>query len=137
MMGLLLAALVVAGLYFWWGLTGVQPLHEKALKFAEVRQVTMRDTISATGKVEPREIVLVSTESPGTILAISKDIGDTVLATVAIITVFGEFVGPTTLQAVLRAAGEIPLEAPATNESAPPDSPADAADAADAQGAEP
>jgi HlyD family secretion protein len=75
---LLLATVVGVGLYFWWGLTGVQPLHEKSLKFAEVRQVTMRDTVSATGRVEPREIVHVSSESIGTILSISNGIGDTV-----------------------------------------------------------
>ena len=68
---LLLACLVGGGLYFWWGLTGVQPLQEKALTFAEVRQVTIRDTISATGMVEPREIVFVASEMPGTIMRIS------------------------------------------------------------------
>ena len=76
---LLLSVAAGGGLYFWWGLTGVQPLHEKSLKFAEVRQVTMRDTVSAIGLVEPREIVIVSSEAPGTILTISKRIGDTVL----------------------------------------------------------
>ncbi len=84
----LVAALVGSSLYFWWGLTGVRPLNEKSLTFAELRQVTIRDTISATGVVEPREIVVVSSEMPGTILRISPrdakgsiplNIGDTVL----------------------------------------------------------
>ena len=29
---------IACGGYFWWGLTGVQPLQEKTLKFAEVRR---------------------------------------------------------------------------------------------------
>ena len=32
----LFVCLLISGLYFWWGLTGVQPLQEKVLKFAEV-----------------------------------------------------------------------------------------------------
>lgn len=68
---LLLVVLAGCGAYFWWGLTGVHPLSEKSLTFAEVRQATIRDTISATGMVEPREIIIVSAEIPGTILRIS------------------------------------------------------------------
>jgi HlyD family secretion protein len=79
LISLLLIAAAGCGLYFWWGLTGVQPLQEKSLKFAEVRQVTMRDTISATGLVEPREIVIVSSEMAGAIMYISKGAGNHVL----------------------------------------------------------
>lgn len=82
---LLVAVVVGCGMYFWWGLTGVHALQEKSLKFGELSQVTMRDTISATGLVEPREIVFVSSESAGAIRSISKGasanvlrIGDTV-----------------------------------------------------------
>lgn len=68
----LFVCLLVSGLYFWWGLTGVQPLQEKVLKFAEVKKVpSIRDSISATGTVEPREIVLVSSEIPGTVMRLS------------------------------------------------------------------
>jgi multidrug efflux pump subunit AcrA (membrane-fusion protein) len=75
---LLLVVCVGGGLYFWWGLVGVQPLQEKSLTFAEVRQVTIRDTISATGRVEPRKIVFVSSEGSGAVVRLSKRIGDTV-----------------------------------------------------------
>jgi HlyD family secretion protein len=68
---LLLAGLAGCGLYFWWGLTGVQALQESSATFAEVRKADIRDTISATGMVEPREIVVVSAEMPGTIMRIS------------------------------------------------------------------
>jgi multidrug efflux pump subunit AcrA (membrane-fusion protein) len=79
MLLLLLVVCVGGGLYFWRGLVGVQPLQEKVLSFAEVRQVTIRDTISATGRVEPRKIVFVSSEGAGTVVRLSKRIGDTVL----------------------------------------------------------
>jgi HlyD family secretion protein len=75
---LLLTVAVACGLYFWWGLTGVQPLQEKTLTFGEVRRATIRDIVSATGLVEPNEIVIVSSETPGTILHISKRVGDPV-----------------------------------------------------------
>lgn len=68
---LLLVALAACGAYFWWGLTGVQALQEKSLKFDTITQTTIRDTISATGMVEPREIIIVSSEMPGTILLIA------------------------------------------------------------------
>jgi multidrug efflux pump subunit AcrA (membrane-fusion protein) len=68
---LFVVALIGAGGYYWWGLTGVRPLQESAVTFAEVRKVTIRDTISATGVVEPREIVLVSAELPGTIMRVN------------------------------------------------------------------
>jgi multidrug efflux pump subunit AcrA (membrane-fusion protein) len=79
---LLLAIVLVAvggGFYYWWTSGGVQVLHEKALTFAEVRRTNIRDIISATGLVEPREIVFVSSETPGTVLRLQGRVGDTVL----------------------------------------------------------
>jgi multidrug efflux pump subunit AcrA (membrane-fusion protein) len=80
MLALLLVVCTVGGLYFWWGLVGVQPLQAKTLTFAEVRKVTIRDAISATGRVEPRKIVIVSSEGAGTIVHLAKGTGDTVFA---------------------------------------------------------
>lgn len=79
---LILAGVVIVacGLYFWWGLTGTPTLQERALKFAEVKQVTIRDTVSATGLVEPREIVVVSTKAPGIVMHLSGEIGAAVSA---------------------------------------------------------
>lgn len=79
--GLFFVALIVAvggGLYYWWTVAGVQPLTEKTLTFADVRRATIRDLISATGLVEPREIVFVSSEAPGTVVRLSGRVGDTV-----------------------------------------------------------
>jgi hypothetical protein len=39
-------------------------------------------------------------------------VGDTILLTVAVVTVFGEFVGPGRLRAALMRAGEIPESKP-------------------------
>ncbi len=72
-------SVIAAGLYYWLVGIGVQPLSEKSLTFAVVRRTTMRDVVSATGLVEPRETVVVSGETPGTIVRIFGRIGDTVL----------------------------------------------------------
>ena len=75
---LLLVAAVGGGLYYWWRSAGVQPLHEKTLTFAEVRRATIRDIVSATGLVEPRETVVVSSEIPGTVTRLLGRVGDPV-----------------------------------------------------------
>jgi multidrug efflux pump subunit AcrA (membrane-fusion protein) len=67
-----------AGLYAWVALRHVQTLSEKALTFADVRRANIRDIISATGVVEPREIVVVSSKTPGTVTSILARVGDTV-----------------------------------------------------------
>ncbi len=67
---LLLAAVSGGGAYYWLGGSRVHALSEKGLTFAEVRQGSIRDIVSATGLVEPREIVVVSTETPGTIMRV-------------------------------------------------------------------
>lgn len=76
---ILLAAIGVgAGAYFWWGLTGVQALQEKSLKFAEVRQVTIRDTISGTGVIDSVKVSLISSKASGLVTRVYKEVGDTV-----------------------------------------------------------
>ncbi|HZZ77632.1 MAG TPA: HlyD family efflux transporter periplasmic adaptor subunit [Gemmataceae bacterium] len=78
---LLLVVLALAGgaAYWWWGRSGPQPLTEKVLTFGEVRQATIRDIVSATGMVEPREIVVVTSETPGTVLRLMGHVGKTVV----------------------------------------------------------
>lgn len=74
----LLLACGVGAAYWWWSRSGAQPLLEKALTFAEVRQATIRDIVSATGQVEPREIVVVTSETPGIVKRLVKRVGDSV-----------------------------------------------------------
>lgn len=64
--------------YYWWGGSGTQPLSERSLTFSEVRRATIRDIVSATGMVEPREIVFVSSETPGTVVQLLARVGNTV-----------------------------------------------------------
>jgi multidrug efflux pump subunit AcrA (membrane-fusion protein) len=75
---LVVLAAAGAGVYWWWSKSGPQPLTEKSLLFAEVRQATIRDIISATGQVEPREIVVVTSETPGTVLRLLAQVGKSV-----------------------------------------------------------
>lgn len=75
---LLLAAVAGGGAYYWFGTTRTQNLTEKSLTFAEVRQTAIRDIVSATGLVEPRETVVVSAETPGTIMRLWGRVGDLV-----------------------------------------------------------
>ncbi len=69
---------VGVGAYWWWFHTGTQPLTEKGLTFAEVRQATIRDIVSATGQIEPREIVVVTSETPGIVKRLVGRVGDPV-----------------------------------------------------------
>lgn len=75
---LLLLAAAGGGAYWWWSHSGAQPLTEKGLTFGEVRQATIRDIVSATGQIEPREIVVVTSETPGIIKRLLGRVGDTV-----------------------------------------------------------
>jgi multidrug efflux pump subunit AcrA (membrane-fusion protein) len=75
---LLLLAGAGGGAYWWWSHSGAQPLTEKGLTFGEVRQATIRDIVSATGQIEPREIVFVTSETPGIIKRLTKRVGDSV-----------------------------------------------------------
>ncbi|MSQ94359.1 MAG: efflux RND transporter periplasmic adaptor subunit [Gemmataceae bacterium] len=70
---------LAGGLYYWLIGIGPQLLSEKTLAFAEVRRTTIRDIVSATGLVEPRETVVVSSETAGSIVHISGRIGDVVV----------------------------------------------------------
>jgi macrolide-specific efflux system membrane fusion protein len=76
---LVVLALIGGGAYWWFGRGGPQALNEKVLTFSEVRQATIRDIVSATGMVEPREIVVVTSETPGTVLRLMGHVGKTVV----------------------------------------------------------
>ncbi|MBI2807026.1 MAG: HlyD family efflux transporter periplasmic adaptor subunit [Planctomycetes bacterium] len=77
---ILVGVLVVAGgLYYFLVGIGVQPLTEKRLTFTDVRRVTIRDIVSATGLVEPQEIVVVTSKNPGAVVRLSGRIGDSVM----------------------------------------------------------
>src|SRR5438105_5743680 len=63
----LVFAAAVCGLVGWVSWPRSHSLSEKNLTFANVQVATLRDVVSATGVVEPREIVLIGSEMPGTV----------------------------------------------------------------------
>jgi HlyD family secretion protein len=75
---LLCAGAALAGVYGWTHLTRTHPLNEKSLTFANLEVVTMRDVVSATGLVEPRELLVVSSEMPGTLARLHARVNDVV-----------------------------------------------------------
>lgn len=77
LMLVLLAGAVGGGAYWYVNNRGTQNLSERTMKFSEVRRLTIRDVVSATGFIEPREIVIVAAEMPGTIAQMYASIGDT------------------------------------------------------------
>ncbi len=76
LMLVLFAGVVGGGIYWYVNNSGSPNLSESVLKFSEVRRVTIRDVVSATGFVEPGELVIVSAEMPGTIAQLHASIGD-------------------------------------------------------------
>jgi multidrug efflux pump subunit AcrA (membrane-fusion protein) len=62
---IVLASAAGAGLYYWQFAPRNQALTESQLTFAPLQQITIRDIISATGLIEPRDVVLVGSEMPG------------------------------------------------------------------------
>jgi HlyD family secretion protein len=76
---LLFAGVALAGIFLWHGLTLGVSLTEKSLKFTNLQYGNMADVVSATGVLEPREIVLVSTELPGLINSLTGRVNDTVV----------------------------------------------------------
>ncbi len=75
---LLVAAGLAGGAYYQFGMSHAPVLTEKNLTFAEVRRATIRDVVSATGLVDAREKVAVSSEASGTVMRLSGRVGDPV-----------------------------------------------------------
>ena len=62
---LVLTGAAAAGVCYWRFVPHIQTLSEGQLTFAPLQQATMRDLVSATGLLEPRDIVLIGSEMPG------------------------------------------------------------------------
>jgi macrolide-specific efflux system membrane fusion protein len=62
---LLLAGALSAGVYWWRFAPRTYSVSEDQLAFAPMQRATMREIVSATGLVKPREVVLVGSEMPG------------------------------------------------------------------------
>ena len=62
---LVLAGAAAAGVYYWRFAPRSQSLSESQLTFATLQIATMRDIVSATGVLKPRDVVVVACELPG------------------------------------------------------------------------
>jgi multidrug efflux pump subunit AcrA (membrane-fusion protein) len=76
-LGLVLAAALV-GLVAWSAWPRHRAPGEKSLTFANVQVATLRDVVSATGLVEPRAVVFVGSEMPGTVTRLVARANDVV-----------------------------------------------------------
>jgi macrolide-specific efflux system membrane fusion protein len=74
----LVLAAALAGLGAWWAWPRHRTLGEKSLTFASVQVATLRDVVSATGLVEPREVVFVGSAVPGTVTRLVARANDVV-----------------------------------------------------------
>jgi multidrug efflux pump subunit AcrA (membrane-fusion protein) len=75
----LFAVAVGGGLLAWYGWPRGPVLSERVLTFANIQRATLRDVVSATGLVEPRETIFVSSEMPGTVTRLVARANDTVV----------------------------------------------------------
>ncbi|HWY87982.1 MAG TPA: efflux RND transporter periplasmic adaptor subunit [Gemmataceae bacterium] len=83
---MLFSGAALAGILLWLFIPHGASLTEKSLTFATIQHGTMVDVVSATGVVEPRDLVVVSTEAPGMVNVLLARVNDvvgegTVLAT--------------------------------------------------------
>lgn len=79
---LLFVALVgaaLAGIALWAYYPRSHTLTEQSLQFTHVQRGTMRDAVSATGRLEPREVIGVASEVPGFISTLLVRPGDVVV----------------------------------------------------------
>jgi multidrug efflux pump subunit AcrA (membrane-fusion protein) len=75
----LLASAALSSVYAWLCWPRNRGLSERTITFANIQRVTLRDVVSATGLVEPREIVYVGSEVSGTVIRLVARANDLVL----------------------------------------------------------
>lgn len=64
---LVVVGAISAGVCYWRFVPRAHTLTEQQLTFLSLEQVTMRDIVSATGLLEPRDTIVVSSEMPGAV----------------------------------------------------------------------
>jgi multidrug efflux pump subunit AcrA (membrane-fusion protein) len=74
----LFAVIAVCGPAAWYTWPRGHALSERDLTFASLQRATLRDVVSAIGLIEPREIVYVSSEMPGTVTRLLAGANDVV-----------------------------------------------------------
>lgn len=69
---------VLAGIGWWYSHSRQVTLAENTFTYASLEKGPMREMVSATGILEPRDPVVVSSEMPGTVLAVQARVNDEV-----------------------------------------------------------
>jgi multidrug efflux pump subunit AcrA (membrane-fusion protein) len=80
LLSILLVGAALLGIGAWAYFPRTYVLGEQQLKFTHVQRGTLRDAVSATGRLEPRETIAVPTEAPGIVLALLARPNDVVRA---------------------------------------------------------
>jgi HlyD family secretion protein len=75
---LIVLGLLVAGGVYWFNLSRSVHLNEDSFTYAPVEFGTMKDTVSATGSLRPKEVVAVGSELSGKVVKIFADVNDVV-----------------------------------------------------------
>jgi HlyD family secretion protein len=79
---LLLVLVVVggslAGLFYWLNAHGQTPVEKQIFTFATISKGPMVESVSATGAVEPKDMVLIHSETPGTVVEVLADVNASV-----------------------------------------------------------
>jgi HlyD family secretion protein len=75
---LVLFGAAVTGAVYWFNRPRTLAVHPDLFTYEAVARGTMTDTVSATGLVQPRQLVLVGSDAAGTVVDLPADVNDTV-----------------------------------------------------------
>src|SRR5262245_54505482 len=69
-------SVLVAGAVYWYHRSQATEVTESLFTYDKVDQAPMRETISATGPLQARDVLLVTSEASGTVLKVRADVND-------------------------------------------------------------
>jgi HlyD family secretion protein len=75
---LFVLALLAAGGAYWWNQRQPPEVSDATFGFETVDRGPMQESVSATGPLQPHELLVVTSEAAGTVLKVRADVNDTV-----------------------------------------------------------
>src|SRR4029077_9401642 len=75
---LLLLGAAVTGAVYWFNRPRTLAVHPDLFTYENVARGTLTETVSATGLGQPRELLLVGSDSAGTVVELPADVNDSV-----------------------------------------------------------
>jgi HlyD family secretion protein len=75
---LVLLGAAVTGAVYWFNRPRTLAVHPDLFTYENVARGTLTETVSATGLVQPRELLLVGSDSAGTVVELPADVNDSV-----------------------------------------------------------